>query len=180
MPKKLSSLCLIMILIPFLASPAAMAGRLVSIEPALTDVVPTAQFSLDVAVNGAVDSLMGYNITVAFDGSYLEIVNVEEGTLPPSLGGPTFFRWLNEGCSCDSVFVNGSILGKTVDGPGTLFRLTFRGVKPGSTDVVIRRSDLRNGLNQKLSHGRENAAVIIEPPIGAKGISWGSVKYLYQ
>jgi hypothetical protein len=31
-----------------------------------------------------------------------------------------------EGCACDSISMNGSILGDTVDGPGTLFRISVK------------------------------------------------------
>jgi hypothetical protein len=180
MHKKLTISCIMMILIPFLFPSVAPAQRCVSVLPDTTVVAIGMQFSLDVAVDDPADSIMGYNVSVGFDRSYLEVVRVEEGPLPATSGYSTFFRWLNPGCACDSICVNGSILGNTVDGPGTLFTMTFKTLKPGRVHVVIRRSDLRNDLNQKLSHIGEGAVVIIEPPIGFEPRSWSRVKALYK
>ncbi len=180
MHKKLTIFCIMMILVPFLFPSAASAQRCVSVLPDTAVVAIGMQFSLDVAVNDPVDSLMGYSVAIGFDRSYLEVVRVEEGPLPATSGYSTFFRWLNEDCACDSIFVNGSILGGTVDGPGTLFTITFKTLKPGKVNVAILRSDLRNDMNQKLSHFSEGALVIIEPPIGSEACSWGRVKALYK
>lgn len=180
MHKKLTVFCIMMILMSFLFPSVALAQRCVSILPDTTVVTIGMQFSLDVVVNDPVDSLMGYDVTVGFDRSLLEVVQVEEGSLPTTSGYPVFFRWLNEGCVCDSVFVNGSIIGGTVDGPGTLLTITFKALKLGKADIVIRRSDLRNGMNQKLSHCSGDALVIIESPIGSESCSWSRVKALYK
>jgi hypothetical protein len=180
MQKKLTIFCIMMILIPFLLPRASQAQQRLSILPDTTVVPIGAQFSLDVAVNDPADSLMGYNVTLGFDRSFLEVVRVEEGSLPAASGYATFFRWLNEGCACDSVIVNGSVLGNTIDGPGTLFTITFKALKPGIADVIICRSDLRDGANRKLPHSIEDALAIIEPPIGSKASSWSGVKCLYK
>ncbi len=138
------------------------------ILPAETDAYVFTQFQLEIAVNDEIDSLMGYDITVDFDASHLQVLNVEEGSLPGGSGFGTFFRWMNPGCGCDSVFVNGSILGHVVDGPGTLFTITFRAISVGTTAVTIRRSDLRNGVNERLLHTRRNAVAVIDyPPTGS-------------
>jgi hypothetical protein len=180
MHKKLTMFCIMTILIPFLFPSVTPAQSCISVLPDTTVVTIGMQFSLDVAVNDPVDSLMGYDVMVGFDRSYLEVVSVEEGLLPMTSGYATFFRWLNEGCACDSISVNGSILGNMVDGPGTLFTITFKALKPGKADVVISRSDLRNGMNRKLSHCSEDALVVIEPPIGSEACSWSRVKALYK
>jgi hypothetical protein len=122
------------------------------------------QFQVRIVVNDEIESLMGYDVTVSFDDSSLEIVAVEEGALPANSGFGTFFRWMNPGCGCDSVFVNGAILGNTVDGPGALFTITFRAIRAGTTTIGIRRSDLRNGTNERLLHFRHDAQVLIEYP----------------
>jgi|WetSurMetagenome_2_1015567.scaffolds.fasta_scaffold04390_3 hypothetical protein len=180
MHKKLAIFCIMSILIPFLSPSKAPAQSCISVLPDTTVVPIGARFSLDIAVNDPTDSLMGYNVTLGFDRSYLEVVRVDEGSLPATSGYATFFRWLNEGCACDSILVNGSILGNTVAGPGTLFAVTFKALAPGTARVVIRRGDLRNDMNQKLAHCSRDALVIIEPPIGSKASSWGRVKALYK
>jgi hypothetical protein len=180
MQKKLTIFCIMMIVILFLFPSMAPAQRCISVLPDTTVVTIDMQFSLDVAVNDHGDSLMGYDVTVGFDRSYLEVVRVEEGLLPTTSGYPTFFSRLSEGCACDSIFVNGSILDGTVDGPGTLFTITFKALKDGKVYVAIGRSDLRNGMNQKLSHCSEDALVIIDRPIGSEACSWSRVKSLYK
>ena len=180
MHTKLTIFCIAMILIPFLQPSAAPAQRCISVLPDTKVVTIGMQFTLDVTVNDSVDSLMGYDVAVGFDRSYLEVVRVDEGSLPATSGYATFFRWLNEACSCDSILVNGSILGNTVDGPGTLFTITFKALKLGKANVAILRSDLRNDVNQQLAHCSEDALVIIEPPIGTESCSWSRVKTLYR
>ena len=132
--------------------------------PAETDTFVFRQFEVEIAVNDEIDSLMGYNITIDFDASYLQVLNVEEGSLPEDSGFSTFFRWMNPGCNCDSVFVNGSILGNIVDGPGTLFTITFRAISVGTTTISIRSSDLRSGVNERLAHSTRDAVVVIDYP----------------
>ncbi len=169
-----------MILIPFLITSASAAERVVSILPDACVVTNGMQFSVEIAVNGDVDSLMGWDVAVGFDPSLLEVVDAAEGPLPSLSGRPTFFRWLNEGCACDSVHVNGSILCGTVDGPGALFTITFRAIALGTASISCRRCDLRNGLNEKLPHSCRGAVVVIEPPISAELSSWSGVKTLYK
>ncbi len=132
--------------------------------PVETNTAVFHEFQIEIAANEAIDGLMGYDVTVDFDDSYLEVLAVEEGALPADSGLPTFFRWMNPGCGCDSVFVNGAILGDTVDGPGALFTITFRAIQPGTTAIGVRRSDLRGGANERLAHVVEDAIVFIEPP----------------
>jgi len=132
--------------------------------PAETNTAVFHEFQIEIAANEAIDGLMGYDVTVDFDDSYLEVLAVEEGALPANSGFGTFFRWMNPGCGCDSVYVNGAILGNTVDGPGALFTITFRAIRAGTTTIGIRRSDLRNGANERLLHFRHDAQVLIEYP----------------
>jgi len=163
MQRRLAILCLAMALMPSLFPPAPRAEGRLSIAPD-TAVTIYEQFTIEVTVNDGIEQLMGYDITVDVDDSFLEVVDVEEGSLPAGSLFDTFFRWMNPACACDSVHVNGSILGNTVNGPGTLFAITVRAIRLGTTTVSVRRSDLRNGLNERLPHGVENAVVMIEPP----------------
>jgi hypothetical protein len=180
MLKKLTLFCLIFILVAFLYPLDLRAERCISVQPDMTVTTIGTIFSLEVAVNDTVESLMGYDITIAYDDSHLQIVDVEEGSLPADSGEETFFSWLNSGCDCDSILVNGSILGATINGPGALFTMTFKAIKVGSVDVSIQRSDIRDGDNQKLSHRREHTTVVIEQPIGTEKSTWSSLKYLYR
>jgi hypothetical protein len=123
---------------------------------------------------------MGYDVTVSFDGDLLGVMDVVEGSLPAESGYPTFFRWINEGEDDDFVFVNGSILGKTVDGPGVLFTILFEALAVGDVSVCVEESELRNGLNRSITHTTVCGSVTIEEPIGAADSSWGAIKALVE
>lgn len=180
MQKKLTIYCIMMILIPFLFPSFARAERCISVLPDTTVVTKDMQFSLEVVVNDTVESLMGYDITVQYDRSFLEVVSVREGALLRDSGHTTFFYWLNQACGCDFLIVNGSILGDVVDGPGALIKITFKAIKFGTIPVLIYESDIRNDQNQSLAHRTQSGAVIVEPPIGIENSSWSRVKYLYK
>ena len=126
-----------MILIPFLFPSFARAERCISVLPDTTVVTTDMQFSLEVVVNDTVESLMGYDVTVQYDRSFLEVVSVREGALLRDSGHTTFFYWLNRACGCDFLIVNGSILGDVVDGPGALIKITFKAIKFGTIPVLI-------------------------------------------
>jgi len=177
---KATIFCILTIPTLFPFPSTARAQRCISILPDSTVAAIDMQFSLAVAVNDPVDSLMGFDVVVGFERSYLEVVRVDEGSLLTTSGFPTFFGWLNEGCACDSIVVNGSILGTTIDGPGTLFTITFKAIEPGRIPIPILRSDLRNGMNEKLAHSSEDGCIVVELPIGIEPYSWGSVKALYR
>ncbi len=158
------------------------AQPLVSIEPDSLVVPHGGTFSLDVTVSGDVTSLMGYNIAVTFDPNLLQLQSVTEGTLPTTSGYRSFFYWLNP-ASVDSVHVNGAVLGHTVDGPGALFRLTFRAWSPGGaqlTAVHIGYSELRDGLNHDIAHDVRGGKVLIETTIATEQTTWGAVKARYR
>jgi len=171
---------LTILLTVFLIPSASMAERRVSVLPDSTVVTPGMQFSLEVVANDTVQSLMGYDVTVRYEPSFLEVMSVEEGVLLGDSGHAHFFSWLNSGCGCDSILVNGSILGDVVDGPGALFKITFKAIKLGEIPVVIHKSDLRNDQNQSLTHGTQNGLVTIESPIGTEQSSWSRLKNLYR
>lgn len=139
-------------------------------------------FWLDIEVTATTAELMGYNIVVTYDSSIIALQSVDEGTLPLGSGHPTFFEWLNPPAA-DSVHVNGAILGNTVDGPGTLFTLTFKGANLATTlatDVTIVFSVLRDGVNQNIEHTVKNGWVRVEPPVAIEPSTWGRLKALYD
>ncbi len=183
MGTRVMALQLLVLLTMVFIPTSSSAEALISIEPDSTRVWVNSQFfQLDIMVNSEVDSLMGYDMTVIFDPVHLQVQDVSEGALPLNSGYPTFFRWLNEYEESDSVWVNGSILGNTIAGPGQLFRITFWAIYPGITTVGIVRSDMRNDENQKLPHLCRSGTVFVYPTIGvepAKG-TWGRIKCLFR
>jgi hypothetical protein len=165
-----------------LSGAAAAQTPLVYIDPDSTYIGHNTVVTLAVKVSAEMTSLMGYNIAVTFDPSVLQLQNVNEGSLPLTSGFDTFFYWLNP-TSTDSVHVNGAILGHTVDGPGTLFTLTFLAWSPlhtATTDLVIATSVIRDGVNHNITHTVEHGWVLVEPPVAARLATWGEVKALYR
>jgi uncharacterized membrane protein YczE len=171
----------ILVLLCGVTTANADTGPLVCVTPDSLVVAINEIFSLNIEVNALTTELMGYNIAVAFDSSIITLQSVTEGTLPLGSSYPTFFEWLNPPPS-DSVHVNGAILGNTVDGPGTLFTLTFKGADLEvtlSTYVTIVFSILRDGVNQNIVHTVKSGWVRVEPPVAAEPRTWGGVKALY-
>lgn len=124
-----------------------------------------------------IGSIMGYNISVSLTGDpCVMVVSVIEGTLPGSMGDPTFFIWLDPG-NPNSISVNGSVLGTTVDGPGILFTIYFQALSPGTAWLDFTYSDLRNGVNESLAHNSDKRAKItVLEAIGVDESSWGAIK----
>lgn len=127
-------------------------------------------FDVGVCVSAGIANLMGYNVAVTFDPSVIEVLNVVEGPLPKS-APPTFFQWLNPEGPDDSVHVNGALFGHTVDGPGQLFTLTFKGLHNGgvkTTAICITYSALRDGQNHDIDHERKCGFVEIGTTTGVE------------
>jgi hypothetical protein len=125
-------------------------------------------FDVAVCIPAGITNLMGYDVAVTFDSSVIEILNVKEGPLPKSAPS-TFFQWLNPEGPADSVHVNGALFGHTVDGPGDLFTLTFKGLHDDAvttTNICIAYSALRDGANHDIGHERKCGFVEISAPTG--------------
>jgi hypothetical protein len=148
----------------------------------------TAEFSLivlSVDVSADVTGLMGYNVGVTFDHSLIDLQAAEEGSLPTTSSDTTFFYYWYDPMvtGLDSVHVNGAVLGRTIDGPGSLFTLEFQVhevTQPETTEVLITYSELRNGVNQSITHTTKGGVVIIEPTIAVKRTTWGALKARYE
>ena len=138
----------------------------------------SAVFAIGICVQAGITDLMGYDVSVAFDSSVVELMGAFEGPLPDAVSDTTFFWWFDPGVKSNTVHVNGAILGATVDGPGMLFTIVFkaRSGPPGTTDVCITYSDLRDGVNDPIVHERKCGLIEIgegptgiEPPNLAEG-----------
>ncbi len=166
-------------IVSFLA-PHARAEGVLSIAPGSSVVVEQMEFTVEVAISDSILSLMGYDVRVTFDPAYLEVRDVTEGSLPAGSGYATFFRWLNPACSCDSIHVNGAILGHTVDGPGVLINLRFKALAVGTTCIGLSAAgDLRDGGNSGLLFSATRGTVKIDKKIDIDRRSWGDIKSLF-
>ena len=156
------------------AAGQAAAGEL-SFDPDTSTVFTLDIFLIDVWIDEQ-DSIMGYDITVSFDGDILTPLGVYEGDLPVGSGHDTFFRWMNEAEAGGTITVNGSILGTTVSGPGVLFTISFRASAVGVSPLEFGSCRMRNGLNEDLTLTFDDGWVEVMMPIAVKGSSWGAIK----
>jgi len=136
------------------------------------------EFDVDILVDAGFVDLMGYDISIVFNDSIIELIGVDEGPLPQSAAAPTFFWW-TMGSASDSVSVNGAVLGTTVDGPGILYTLKFKAIEVGTTPITVTYSDLRTGTNAGISHTTQSATVIVDKTIPVEQTTWGRLKHLY-
>jgi len=149
-------------------------------SPADNSIFSFDPFPVQVMVDD-IDSIMGYNISVSITGDpCVKIMGIIEGSLPGSNGDPTFFRWLNP-WDADSIAVNGSILGTTVDGPGVLFTIFLQALSPGIAWLDFTYSELRNGVNESIDHESDKRArIIVHEAIAVDDSSWGAIKSIYR
>jgi len=172
-------LILISILPAVLVAPVEAAGDLIlSIEPDTTTVDVSSDFSVSFYAGNDTRDLMGYNVVFSFDPDYLELISVEEGSLPADSGEETFFHYSFD--SGTTVEVNGAVLGAVVQTPGCIFTVNFKALDKGSTSLNIEESDLRDDENTQIQHSGEGATVIIFPEIDAEKSSWGKVKSVFK
>jgi hypothetical protein len=142
-----------------------------------------AVFEIGICVPAGITSLMGYNVAVTFDSSVIRIMSVDEGPLPQAASDMRFFWWYNAGVTSDSVHVNGAVLGTTMDGPGVLFKLTFKALRHGvvkTTHICITYSELRDGVNESIGHERKCGFVAVEPTVPVERATWGAAKDRYK
>jgi hypothetical protein len=159
---------------------SAVAGPGLQVTPEDTSVVAGTTFQIRIVVDSSITGLMGYNVTVAFDSSIVELVSVDEGSLPGSGGAPTFFHWFNAGVASDTVYVNGAVLGTTVDGPGVLFFITLKGLCEGTTPVSFVTTELRDNFNVVISHDTTDGNIQVQEPIPVRSDTWGHIKTRYR
>jgi hypothetical protein len=162
---------------------APLSGQLF-VSPETTVTAEQSSLVIGFDVTSDVAGLMGYNIGVTFDHNLIDLQSAYEGALPASSSDTTFFYYWHDPVTTgdDSVLVNGAVLGRTVDGPGTLFTLSFETAEvaqPETTRVLITFSELRNGVNQSIAHTVRGGVVVIEPSIAVKPSTWGKIKSFY-
>lgn len=173
---KINTALLTLIITAGLLIPGMAAGELLlSVNPDTTTVDEGCEFEISFHAGQEILDLMGYNIVFSFDPEYLEIVSIDEGSLPAESGEETFFHF-NSSLSDSTVEINGAVLGATVQTPGDLFRVTFKALEVGKTYVMIKESELRDDYNLEIAHSVEGGLVLITPVIDVEETSWGRLK----
>jgi hypothetical protein len=175
--RKLAVLSGILVVLALAAIPVSNSTAVAPLSTDTLSVCPDyvwqpegAVFAVGICVPPGITDLMGYNVTVAFDSSVIEILNAVEGQLPRGASDATFFWWFDSGAGSGTVHVNGAILGATANGPGVLFTLVFKALHSWirTTDVCITQCELRDGINDSIAHERRCGLVEIES--GPSGI----------
>ena len=170
----LVALLLLLGAVPLWADPGVM------VVPPSTVVAPDSMFQIEIAIDDLVVSLMGYDLSLEFDSSIVELVSVDEGPLPQSGPSGSFFHWFGAGLPSDEVWVNGAVLGTTVDGPGVLFTITFKAVKNGITPVTFISTHMRDGLNVPISHHSTNGEINVDKSVPVRDVTWGEIKAVFR
>lgn len=122
---------------------AEAAGVHAALTPAIVEVAPDSEFTLDLVITAADAAFNGFDSVVEYDPSALTFVplapaSLQEGALMTDACGNTFHRFSAAG---DSLDVTDVLLcaGQSLAGPGVLYRLKFRaGATPGTTFVRLR------------------------------------------
>ena len=158
--------------------PVRALGQVLVVDPESGLVQVDDVFDVDILVDAGFVDMMGYDITIAFNSSIIELIGATEGPLPQSAAAPTFFWWAPGG-SADTVVVDGAVLGTTVDGLGILFILTFKAKDVGTTQIAVTFSDIRTGTNAAIAHTTQSATVIVDDSIPVEQTTWGRLKHRY-
>jgi len=156
------AVCLPVLLTVLLASTAG-ADPTLYIDPAVTEVFTGDDFWVDVSVNAGLLGLTGYDLTIDYDESVLEVLGVVEGSLPQS-SGPSFFYWTSGPSPENAIVINGAVLGGFVDGPGVLARLHFSALGPVWSPLEFLTFELRDIENEPIPATAVSGYVIVSDP----------------
>ena len=151
------------ILLAVLMAATAGADPILYIDPTVTEVLTGDDFWVDVSVNADLVGLTGYDLTIDYDESVLEVLGVVEGTLPQS-SGPSFFYWTPGPSPENAIIINGAVLGGSVDGPGVLARLHFSALGSGWSPFEFLTFELRDIENDPIPATAAGGYVIIRNP----------------
>ncbi len=177
---KLNTMLLILIISAGIITPGiAEAGLILSVQPDSSSVEVSSEFEINFYAGDDTVDLMGYRVVFSYDPGHLDVVSVNEGSLPSGSGEETFFH-CNSALSDTTAEVNGAILGAVVQTPGYLFTVTFKALKAGKTYLEIVESDLRDDSNNQISHGIDGGVVVITEEIAVEEASWGYIKSQYK
>jgi hypothetical protein len=156
------------------AQPAA-----VTFDPPAVSLICGETVTIEVHVDASVTDLRGFSLVLAFDGSVINPVAVQAGSLLVDAACPYFLDWLNPAES-DSVSVDGATLGCSVSGPGAILTIEFEGIEDGSTTLGCQEGRLRTGDNAPIEFDCGEAEIDVSCPVPSRQESWGTVKTWYH
>lgn len=130
------------------ASAVSAAGVHVGMTPALVEVDPAEEFTLDFAITEADAAFNGFDAVVEYDPAMLTFLpaapaSLQQGALMTGVCGNTFHLFST---AADSITFTSALLcaGQSLTGPGALYRLRFRAAAAtGETTVRLRSPRVR-------------------------------------
>ncbi len=137
-------------------------------------------YTLDLMIDDTITDLRGASLVLEFDEAILAPLTVSAGSLVAGAGCPHFFTWLNASAVGDSIAVDISTLGCSVDGPGSILHMTFEGFQQGVSFVRCRSGVLRDSNNQDIPYVCDEAAVDYRCPVEDQIRTWGAAKAIYR
>ena len=115
---------------------------------------------VDVTIDATVADLRGYSLVLGFDPDHMVPASVTVGDLLTGAACGPFFRWLNEGDFVDTIEVDGTLLGCSTAGPGTLLRIGFvPGPVRGQGAVSVVSGIIRDSNNVDIPYTPGTATV---------------------
>lgn len=132
-------------------------------DPGYSEVLEFETFWVDVAIDGEMLGVTGYDLVVDFDESVVEVLEVVEGDLPEGYSGETFLYWTIHTAPPHELIVHGAVLGGSVDGPGSLVRIEFRALAAGSTPLTFADIQLRDLENAPIPWIDQSGTIVVEP-----------------
>lgn len=139
----------------------------------------TETWSVDVIVDGIPTDLRGACLVVGFDRNVIRPLSATAGDLFTD-GGCAWFAHSPITADADSVVLSLATLGCTVTGAGSLAHLSVAGHAGGVSPIVLRRVQLRDGVNAAIPYVAGSAQVSFDCAVASEPRSWGALKSLYR
>ncbi len=153
---------------------ASVANLAFECDPPICEVVFGDSLDVYVTVDGTVTDLRGFSVVIGFDPSVVTPLSINPGAL---IDGSCAWYMPLAVVEGDSIRVDAAGLGCSVNGPGRILRIRFRGDVLGFSPLTWRLSILRNALNEDIPHTCVPGGVtVISPPTAVEPTTWGAVK----
>lgn len=135
---------LLLSLLGLLVATPCLAAPTISVQPANNVVFAGDEFEVAIDANAEFGALSCFAVTIDYDPSLLEIVSSSEGALFVAAFEPTFFQQ-EQGPPGQDVFTDCVLgFGTSVLSPGELFRIRFKALTSGNSNIDIVLAQLRD------------------------------------
>ena len=141
---------LTIIILPFIPGGASAQSGSVFFMPDTTILAPNDSVQIDIMVDPNITGIHCFLVTIGFDTSLVELIDVTEGSLLPDVG-QTFFFWspTDEGYDIGSCLLG---FGLYASGPGVLATMEFRaGPDTGTTSLHFTDQEFIDTLSNHIN-----------------------------